>query len=152
MPIRYSDDVDSLDPSALSGFFVGWLDPPTPQRHLEILRSSFKVWLALDRDRCVGFINAISDGVFYAHIPLLEVRPEYQGRGIGRQLVRRMLGSLEDMYAIDVVCDESVSGFYEKLGLLRLVAMVKRDYGNQSAARALIGARRDSHQRGHRTG
>jgi ribosomal protein S18 acetylase RimI-like enzyme len=134
MAIRYTDDAQSLAPPALQGFFVGWLDPPTPQRHAEILRSSYKVWLAFDGDRCVGFINAISDGVFCAHVPLLEVLPEYQGRGIGSQLVQRMVGSLEDMYAIDVVCDEAVSGFYEKLGFVRLVAMVKRDYGRQSAA------------------
>ena len=98
-----------------------------------MLRGSNACWLALDGDRCVGFVNAISDGVFYAHIPLLEVLPEYRGQGIGKGLVRRMMQTLEGMYAIDVVCDESVVPCYEGMDLSRCVAMMKRNYAHQSA-------------------
>lgn len=130
--IEYTQDVDLLTPASLAGFFVGWPSPPSLEKHLEILKGSYSVWLALRGSRCVGFINALSDGVFYAHIPLLEVLPAYQGRGIGRALVDRMLVSLEPMYAIDIVCDESVAPFYEQFGLRRCVAVVKRNYHRQS--------------------
>lgn len=129
--IDYSDKLEDLTQETLEGFFVGWPDSPDPGVHRKILTRSYGYWLALHRGRCVGFINAISDGVFYAHIPLLEVLPAYQGLGIGRELVRRMLGSLDGMYAIDVVCDESIEPFYRAIGFSRCVAMVKRNYGNQ---------------------
>jgi len=45
----------------LEGFFVGWPKHPSPLTHYEILKNSFSVWIALDGERCVGFINALSD-------------------------------------------------------------------------------------------
>ncbi len=139
--IRYTDETDCLDHEQLAGFFVDWPSHPDTKTHLQILRNSFKVWLALDGDRCVGFINAISDGVFYSHIPLLEVLPEYRGQGIGSTLVRKMIESLDGMYAIDVVCDESVDCFYRRNGFGTCVGMVRRNYENQGAKRiAEVGA------------
>lgn len=41
----------------------------------------------------LGYLNMISDGVLTAFIPLLEVLPEYQGEGIGSELVGLVLGS-----------------------------------------------------------
>ena len=134
MTITYTSRVESVSAGQLSGFFVGWPAHPDPEAHLEILRASHAVWLAFDNDQCVGFINALSDGVFYAHIPLLEVLPKYQGKGIGKELLTRMLQSLSDMYAVDIVCDESVASFYDKMGLSRCVGMVKRNYENQGTA------------------
>jgi len=86
MTLTYSEDATSLTAEQLAGFFVGWPDHPAPKTHLKILRKSSAICLAFDQQRCIGFINALSDGVFYAFIPLLEVLPEYQGHGIGKEL------------------------------------------------------------------
>lgn len=134
MDISYKDDIVDLHDEHLLGFFEGWPAHPDPAAHLKVLRGSHACWLAMDGDRCVGFVNAISDGVFYAHVPLHEVLPEYRGMGIGKELVRRMLETLGGMYAIDVVCHESVVPFYESLGLSRCVAMARRNYARQSGA------------------
>lgn len=133
MTITYTDKAESVSAAQLKGFFVDWPAHPDPQTHLEILRRSYAVWLAFDDDRCVGFINILSDGVFYAYIPLLEVLPDYQGRGIGNELLTRMLASLTDMYAIDIVCDEAVASFYDKLGFSRCAGMARRNRQNQGA-------------------
>ncbi len=90
MSITYTDKLETLTPNHLLGFFVDWPSPPSLEKHLEILHGSYAVWLAFDHDQCVGFINAISDGLLYAFIPLLEVLPEYQKRGIGKELAKRM--------------------------------------------------------------
>jgi len=132
--IRYLDSVDGLTPGQLSGFFVGWPNPPTAETHLEILKRSAHVLLAVnaETDRVVGFINAISDTVLSAYLPLLEVLPEYQGQGIGSELVRRMLAKLESLYMVDLVCDEDLASFYERFGLKSARAMAKRDFTHQS--------------------
>ena len=116
MSINYTNQIESLSAIQLGGFFVGWSNHPTPEVHLNILRNSFAVWIALDDECCVGFINAISDKVFYSFIPLLEVLPKYQGQGIGKELTLRMLTTLEDMYAVDLCCDEQIIPFYKKIG------------------------------------
>jgi ribosomal protein S18 acetylase RimI-like enzyme len=104
----------------LRGFFVGWPSPPSPERHLELLRGSAAVVLARDGDNVVGFVNAVSDGVLSAYIPLLEVLPDYQGRGIGSELVRRLVVRLESLYMIDLCCDAELEPFYLRLGFRTL--------------------------------
>ncbi len=134
MNITYTNNINSILPAHLQGFFVGWPNHPDPQTHLRILQGSAAVWCAYDEDQCVGFINAISDGIFYAFIPLLEVLPAYQGNGIARELMKRMVDSLKQMYAIDIICDESIMPFYQKLNFTKCTGMVIRNYHNQDAS------------------
>jgi GNAT superfamily N-acetyltransferase len=116
--IAYEDDASAVAPEQLEGFFVGWPSPPSPERHLELLRGSAHVVLARDEDgRVVGFVTAISDGVLSSYIPLLEVLPEYQGHGVGTELMRRMLAKLRDLYMVDLCCDAALEPFYRRLGL-----------------------------------
>lgn len=127
-PVAYSTDISGLTPTDLVGFFVGWPAQPSPQRHLEILRGSDHVVIAReDHDgRVIGFITAISDGVLSAFIPLLEVLPEFQGRGIGSELVRRMLAELEEFSMVDLVCDPELEPFYRRFEMMLLAGMSLR--------------------------
>jgi ribosomal protein S18 acetylase RimI-like enzyme len=75
-----------------------------------------------------GFITAVTDRTFAAYIPLLEVAPAYQGRGIGSRLVNSMLSRLSRCYMVDVVCDDDVVPFYQRLGGTRLNAIAWRHY------------------------
>ncbi|MEV4183018.1 GNAT family N-acetyltransferase [Streptosporangium canum] len=126
--IRYSDTVDTIEADRLTGFFVGWPTPASPEQHLAVLRGSYRAVVAIDEetDRVVGFINMISDGVLTAFVPWLEVLPEYQGQGIGSELVRRILADTEHLYSVDLLCDASLQPYYERFGMLRLPGMALR--------------------------
>lgn len=128
MSIEYSNDLAGVDAGHLQGFFEGWPNPPTSERHLDILRASFRVVIAREAPspHLVGFVNALSDGVLSAFVPLLEVLPSHRGRGIGSELMRRMLDELGDLYAVDVVCDPELGPFYERFGMQPLPAMALR--------------------------
>jgi len=131
--IRYSTDVDALDVTQLDRpFFVGWPDPPDPETHLRMLRGARHAVVALDGDAVVGFVTAIGDGVLAAFIPLLEVTPGHHGRGIGTELVRRILDEVGPLYAVDAVCDQDLVGFYERLGFRGGTAVMRRDYELQA--------------------
>ena len=108
--IVYRESTDGVRPAHLAGFFVGWPNPPSPETHLRILDHSDAIVLAVDEEtsRVVGFITAITDHVVAAYIPHLEVLPPYQGQGIGRALVERMVRRLKDLYMIDLLCDPDV--------------------------------------------
>ena len=82
----------------------------------------------------MGFVTAISDGVLSAYMPLLEVLPDYQGRGIGRELVERMLTLLSGHYMIDLVCDKDMQSFYARFGMKPFIAMAIRNYDRQSGS------------------
>ncbi len=135
--MRFVHSIDTISADQLHGFFVGWPNPPSPETHLAILRRSDAVVLAIDEETgsVVGFVNALSDGVLNAFIPLLEVLPAYQGRGIGSELVRRMLAQLGDLYAVDLLCDAEVQPFYARLGMIAGQGMMLRRYDRQVGPR-----------------
>ena len=130
--ISYVQTTKGLGPEQLTGFFDGWPNPPTPDTHLNLLIHSDAIVLAMEDDRVVGFITAVCDKVLFAYIPLLEVLPTHRGRGIGGELVRRMLDHLSDYYAVDLACDAALVPFYERLGLKPASAMLRRNYAAQS--------------------
>jgi ribosomal protein S18 acetylase RimI-like enzyme len=104
------------------------------ETHLRLLERSDEIVIAVDEQigAVVGFITAITDRVLSAYIPFLEVLPEYRGRGIGSELVRRMLERLAGLYMVDVLCDEEVLPFYQKLGMRRAKGAMLRNREYQS--------------------
>lgn len=128
--ITYTDTLEQITPEMLHGFFQGWKKPHSPEEHLMILKNSDHIVLALDTEaqRVVGFINALTDHLQAAFIPLLEVLPEYQQRGIGSELVRRMLIKLQHLPAIDLTCDPHLQPFYARFGMVPSVGMMIRNY------------------------
>ena len=132
----YKNSLDGISADMLKGFFVDWPNPPNPQTHLKLLKKSSKVVIAIDdkTNQVVGFITAISDGVLSAYIPFLEVLPEYKNKGIGKELVDRMLKELDDIYMIDLCCDDDLVPYYEKFGMTKTNGMVLRNYKMQSGS------------------
>ena len=132
--IRYSCSLEGITEKMLEGFFVGWPSPPSPEIHLKILRQSDFFILAVDdhSSRVVGFINAVSDRIMAAYIPLLEVLPEYKRRGIGLELTRRVIDHYRNLYMIDLICDVKTQPFYEKCGMRKMTGMMVRNSDRQS--------------------
>jgi GNAT superfamily N-acetyltransferase len=135
--MEYTDSLEGIGAADLQGFFAGWPNPPIPETHLKLLHNSSHVVLALEEGQAVGFITAISDGVLSAYIPLLEVLPTHQGRGVGAELVRRMLEQLRQLYMVDLLCDAELLPFYEKFGLRSGTGAFLRRYKHQSGSEAI---------------
>ncbi len=132
--LLYKNNLEDISSGMLKGFFVDWPNPPSPQTHLKLLENSSKVVMALDgqSNQIVGFITAISDGVLSAYIPLLEVLPAYKSKGIGKELINRMLIELQYIYMIDLCCDDDLVPLYEKFGMMKSNGMLIRNYSMQS--------------------
>jgi ribosomal protein S18 acetylase RimI-like enzyme len=137
--ITYLGSAEAVKPSQLKGFFVGWKCLPSEETHLKLLKQSEHVVLAVEEDCIVGFITAISDGVLSAYIPFFEVLPEYQEKGIGTELMKRMLKQLKDIYMVDLICDEDKRMYYEKFGMSVARGMILRNYDRQQGSSVDIG-------------
>ena len=129
---HYITDIENITEDQLNGFFVDWPNPPSNKTFLKLLKSSYRVVLALSEGQVVGFITSVSDGLLSAYIPFLEVLPEYQSRGICRELISRMKKELRHLYMIDLLCDEKLVSYYEKLGMRKAMGTMIRNYENQS--------------------
>ena len=80
--------------------------------------NSYAVCFAHIGDTLVGTARATSDGVFYATVLDVCVHPSYQGRGIGRLVVERLLARLPS-HKVFLTSVPGKEGFYKKLGFLR---------------------------------
>ena len=128
--IRYIYTAENVQPEQIEGFCVDWEHPLSQKTHLKLLRNSDEIVLAMDdeTEKIVGFITAITDRVISAYIPLLEVLPSYQDRGIGSQLVCLMFERLQQFYMVDLLCDSKLQNFYKKLGMQTVTGMCIRNH------------------------
>jgi ribosomal protein S18 acetylase RimI-like enzyme len=125
--VEYTTEAAGVRETDLGGFFVGWPSPPSPAQRLALLRGAAHVVLARVDGRLAGFVTALSDGVLCASIPLLEVLPEFQRQGLGKELVRRVLAEIGPLYAVDLACDDDLVDYYRSLGFAKVNGMVRRN-------------------------
>lgn len=71
-----------------------------------------------DNNKLIAYIDSVSNGVTDAYIQDLMVHPDYQGQGIGTELMNKMIALLKQnhIYMISVIFDENLKEFYNRFG------------------------------------
>ena len=99
---------------------TGWNDTYqlSPQELFRAVSSKWCAISAFDGDRLVGFGRVVSDGKLHAMIYEMIILPEYQGQGIGRQILHLLVQKCLDANIRDIqlYCARGNRGFYEKYG------------------------------------
>src|SRR6185503_12947204 len=118
--IRYSDTCDLPLESVLALYRANdWSAAEKPALLHKALLGSHSLVTAWDGARLVGLGNAISDGWLVVYYPHLLVLPEYQRRGIGTELMRRLLARYGGFHQHILVADGRALDFYRKCGFAR---------------------------------
>lgn len=99
---------------------VGWADEATTTQSMidnfnKPFINSIIVFSAWDNDLLVGCVRVLSDKMFRSVIYDLAVLPEYQGNGIGKELVKKCREQYPNSEWLVGTTTEKVS-FYEKIG------------------------------------
>ena len=98
---------------------VEWSSGHYPDKLEVAMRNYATVYTAWDGNQLVGLISAMDDGIMTAYIHYLLVRPEYQGRGIGEQLLEMVKEKYKDYLRIALVAYDKECGFYEHCGFVK---------------------------------
>jgi GNAT superfamily N-acetyltransferase len=118
--IRYSDNRDLRLESVIALYRANqWSSAEKPELLLKALTASHSLVTAWDGSRLVGLGNAISDGHLVVYYPHLLVDPEYQRRGIGGELMKRLLARYEGFHQHILLADGRALDFYRKCGFVR---------------------------------
>jgi ribosomal protein S18 acetylase RimI-like enzyme len=95
---------------------VEWDSGNYPDKLKIAIANSHAVISAWDNGKLVGLINSLSDGVMTVYFHYLLVSPEYQGKGIGKELVKLMLEEYKDFARFVVIAYDREIEFYKKCG------------------------------------
>ena len=76
-----------------------------------------------EKQKLIGFVDSVSNGVTDAYIQDLMVHPDFQGKGLGSELMNKMIDYLKKagIYMISVLYDESLKDFYSRFGFYNLL-------------------------------
>lgn len=108
--VNWQEVADVLKRSGLSDH--------TPQEQKTMFTNSYAVVFVLYKGRIVGVGRALSDGVCQAAIYNIALDEEFQGRGIGRRLIKTLLDQVKGQNIILYTHPRTVS-LYEKMGFRR---------------------------------
>ncbi|RRC98079.1 GNAT family N-acetyltransferase [Amphritea balenae] len=96
-----------------------WSSAEKPEQLMAALRNSHTLVTARQNGKLVGLGNALSDGHLVVYYPHMLVHPDYQGQGIGRQLMSAMLERYTGLHQQMLTADGEAIQFYQKLGFER---------------------------------
>ena len=77
-----------------------------------------------DDDRLVGYVDTVSNGLTDAYIQDLMVNPAYQGKGIGTELMTRVITRLKEnkIFMISVIYGNAeLAPFYQRFGFIQML-------------------------------
>lgn len=95
---------------------VEWSSGEYPEKLVIAMKNFDTVFSAWNGDELVGLISVMDDGIMNAYIHYLLVKPDYQLKGIGKELVRRVKIHYDYYLRIVVICENKNVKFYEYSG------------------------------------
>lgn len=120
MEIEYSHVPPVIDNLYSLFQTTGWYkdNPINPTELAQAVANSQLTISAYADGKLVGFGRLVTDGVLHAMIYEMIVEPSYQGKGIGKKILQRLVDHClqQNIRDIQLFCARGKRGFYEKLG------------------------------------
>ncbi len=95
---------------------VDWSSGHFPEKLKTAMENFSTVYSAWDKNKLIGMICTMDDGVMNAYVHYLLVDPDYHKQGIGRTLVDMVKEKYKDYLRVIVIAYNSELHFYEACG------------------------------------
>jgi len=137
--LRYETDLKHVDwNEAADVVRLAPLGTREPDKMARAFRNSFAMVAVFDDHKLIGLARAICDGEYHAAIYDVVLLPEYQGRHIGQEMLRRLCAQLP-VANIILFATPGREGFYSKSGFRKmLTAMAIMHPGLADPARGFL--------------
>jgi len=119
MGISYKTTKENINWEQVAGVLKrSGLSDHSAKEQETVFLNSYAVVFVYDDDKIVGVARALSDGLFQAAVYNVALDDEYQGKGIGRELINRLLEQVKGQNVILYTHPKTVL-MYEKFGFKR---------------------------------
>ena len=117
MNIEYKS-IQDFESKDLEDLFlsVEWASGHYPEKLVVAMKNSGAVFTAWDDDKLIGLINALDDGIMTAYVHYLLINPAYQGKGVGKELVRLISEKYINYLRIVLIAYNTEVAFYQRCG------------------------------------
>ena len=136
MAHAWDDSIEGMDWDELTALYhaapLGNKNPAELQRAFS---NSMFVCLVRDGGRLVGAGRAVADGVDVSYIADVALLPAYQGQGLGKAIVVRLMTQSRGHKKIILYAVPGKEPFYKKLGFRRMCTAMAL-FEDQEGARA----------------
>ncbi|MFZ5815374.1 MAG: GNAT family N-acetyltransferase [Bacillota bacterium] len=95
---------------------LGWFAQHLPERVQRAHANSQRIVSAWEGERLLGWARIITDGEFCLFLHEILLRPDYQRKGIGTELMRRVLEGYEHVQNTVLLADPGNEVFYAPFG------------------------------------
>lgn len=108
-----------------------------PPKNLKIVfnNSMFK-YFVYDKDKLIGVGRALADGVDCSYICDVAIHPEYQGQGLGKAIVEKLIKDSQGHTKIILYAVPNKEPFYAKFGFSKMKTAMAL-FENQDKARKI---------------
>ena len=119
MTLRWQHDLADIDWNALSELYrIAPLGEKSAADLAVCYSNSMFRCLVFDGALLVGAGRAVADGVDCSYICDVAVHPQYQGRGLGREIIAKLRDFSASHRKIILYANPGKEGLYRKLGFL----------------------------------
>lgn len=119
MAIEYRP-VEPQDYEGIRAFLsgLGWQRRvQDPERFRKMMERADRTVVVIENSRVIGFGRALCDGVSNGYLSMLAVAEDKRGKGIGQEIVRRLMADDEDDNVTWVLrAGRNSGGFWKKVG------------------------------------
>ncbi|GMA52188.1 N-acetyltransferase [Alicyclobacillus contaminans] len=118
MPIEYRVNVPVTAQEAADVFMRSGIHRPTGdiQRIQQMLDYANLMVTAWDGEKLIGIARSLTDFCYCCYLSDLAVDKEYQGRGIGRELIERTRQQLSEQVSLILLSAPTAMSYYPKVG------------------------------------
>ena len=100
---------------------VGWTNYTScPEMLEEAYKNSLCILGAFEKEKLVGVVRVVGDGISIVFVQDILVLPKYQRQGVGSALMRAVLEKYASVYQVELLTDstEKSKAFYSSVGLV----------------------------------
>lgn len=121
--MKILENIDNVEEYNYLFDIVGWGSYPKEISKKALSNNIYSVSI-YDNDNIIGYGRLIGDGIIFLYIHDVMVKPEYQGQGIGKTIMQKLLSKVEELrkenpdLLLYLGASKGKEDFYRKCGFI----------------------------------